>query len=293
MSPRELLKYQWRSDKFIEKYINGDVFELTSGRIVKLIYSESIVQLIQAKEPESLRGRILLTTENESLRFSDLNKTPEFGGKGKNFGVQIELRQIESFNKALDEYKVIPLKIGNRTYDVLELQKTQGIPKSDFHFVDRMKKEIVWISHKDGKRAFDFQQYSGITEVGIHDDKEVKDFIEAVRRKFPNGIDRATTVARKIDNRKIKMKAIYGIQFGGPFGRHNVTVLLQGDLTLAKSGNMFSVDAFNVHPNGDDLNGEYEPVLMATYKGDRDGEGVKGARFTISPIKARKINEMI
>lgn len=266
---------------------------MTDGRKLKLIFSEPILKLIQDKYPESLRGRILLAEDGNYYRFSDLNKTAEFGGKGKGFGVQIEIRQIESFNKALDEFKVIPIKLGARIYDVLELQKTPGIPKSDFHFIDRNKKEVVWISHKDGKRAFDFQQYSGVSEQGIHNDPEVKDFIETVKQKFPDGIDRATTVARKINNRRVKMRSIYGIDFGEAFGKQNVTVLLQGDLKLEKEGNNFTINAFNVHLNGDDLTGEYEPVLMCSYKGDRDSEGVKGGRFSISPIKARKINEFV
>lgn len=242
---------------------------------------------------DQLRGPILSANDGKHYRFSDLNKTKEFGGKGKGWGVEIEQRQIEAFNKALDNFKVIPIEIGNKTYDVLELQKTPGIPKSDFHFIDSMKKEIVWISHKDGKRAFDFQQYSGISEREIHDEKEVKDFIETVKQKFPKGIDRSTTVARKIENRKIKMRAIYGVDYGGAFGKQNVTLLAQGDLKLEKSGNTFKIDAFRVHLNGTDLVGEYEPVLMCSYKGDRDQEGVKGGRFTISSIKARKINDFV
>ncbi len=293
MAPAELFKYQWRIDRFIDKFRNEEEFELTDGRKVKLIFSEITLQLIQDKYLDQLRRPILSADDGNHYRLSDLNKTAEFGGKGKGWGVQIELKQIESFNATLDNYKVVPIEIGNKQYEVLELQKTPGIPKSDFHFINAMKKEIVWISHKDGKRAFDFQQYSGVSERGIHEDKEVKDFIETVKQKFPKGIDRATTVARKISNNKIKMRSIYGVDYGGSFGKQNVTLLTQGDLKLEKVGDHFKIDAFHVHLNGDDLLGEYEPVLMCSYKGDRDQEGVKGARFTISPIKARKINDWI
>lgn len=293
MAPSQLFKYEWRVIKFTQKYIDNDVFEFVDGRKLKLIFSENILKLIQDKYPESLRGQILLAEDGKYYRFSDLNKTAEFGGKGKNYGVQIEERQIENFNKALDEFKVIPIKLGNDTYEVLELQKTPGQPKSDFHFLSKMRREIAWISHKDGKRAFDFSQYSGITEQGISDNPEVKDFIEAVKTKFPKGIDRATTVARKIESKKIKMRSVYGNQYGGPFGRQNVTCLLQGDIKLEKSGNNFKIDAYHVHLNGDDLDGEFEPVLMCSYKNDRSQNGVASARFSISPIKSRKINEMI
>ena len=293
MSPAELFKHSYRVDKFIDKYCNEKAFELTDGRKLKLIFSDYVLKMIQDKNQESLRGQILLAEDGKYYRLSELNKSKEFGGRGKGWGVDIETRQIESFNKALDEHKVIPIKIGTDVYDVLELQKTPGIPKSDFHFISKIHKEIAWISHKDGKRSFDFSQYSGITETGIENDKEIKDFIETVKNKFPDGIPRATTVARGIDNKKIKMRSVYGINFGGAFGRQNVTVLLQGDIKLEKDGHNFKINAYHVHLNGDELVGEYEPTLLCTYKGDRSQNGIKGARFSISPKNSRKVNEWV
>ena len=38
---------------------------------------------------------------------------------------------------------------------------------------------------------------------------------------------------------------------------------------------------------------EFEPVLMALYKGDRSNFGVTGARFAIQPMGSRKITQMV
>lgn len=196
--------------------------------------------------------------------------------------------QIKNFNKI-----TIPLKIDNKIYHISDIFKTPGTPKSDFHFVNDNNEETVWISHKYGRKASDFQQWGGVTEKEILVEKETQDFINTVQSKFPNGITRATTIARKITNDNLKMKSIYGIDYGKEFGRQNVQLVIQGNMELHANNGYYSVNATSVHVNGDPMIKDYEPALMCTYRSDRKQFNIPYARFTISPIGGRKITELI
>ena len=47
------------------------------------------------------------------------------------------------------------------------------------------------------------------------------------------------------------------------------------------------------HNNGSTLPSEYEPVLMAIYKGERNNYGIKNARLVISAIGGRTKKQMV
>jgi hypothetical protein len=41
------------------------------------------------------------------------------------------------------------------------------------------------------------------------------------------------------------------------------------------------------------MTGDYEPVFMAIYKGDRSDFGIKGTRVVIAPVGSRKVTSII
>ena len=47
------------------------------------------------------------------------------------------------------------------------------------------------------------------------------------------------------------------------------------------------------HSNGSTLPPEYQPVLMAIYKGERNNYGIKNARLVISAIGGRTNKQMV
>jgi hypothetical protein len=122
---------------------------------------------------------------------------------------------------------------------------------------------------------------------------ETQNFIKDVRSKFGIIMPRATTVARKISSSLLKKMSVYGNQFGQALGRQNVSILLQGPIKVKKVGNFYELDANNVHLNGDEITGGFEPVFMAMYKGDRSNFGIRGARFVIQSLESRKVTEFI
>jgi hypothetical protein len=189
----------------------------------------------------------------------------------------------------------VPIKVKNKTYRAAKCVKTKGVPKSDFSILDESGNEIMWLSHKEGSTARDFQQWGGMTEANIQNHKEAQKFIKQVQEMFPDGIPNATTVAKMIKDDNLKKMSIYGVDYkaGAPLGLQNVSVVLQGPVKLKKNGNAWSFTANHAHDNGEDIHGDFEPVMMAIYKGDRSNFGVQGARFAIQPKGSRKVTQWL
>ncbi len=296
LTPASLCEYDWRIKVFLKIYGDEKPFEFVQGPKRILVYSKQVYDLIAHKKIAQLQGEIFLGKNGKPYSIKDLKMTKDFQDY---VGFGTEVKEIKSTVVQLQEAKtkiasgIVPIVIGSGTYEVTSIQKTPGSPKSDFHFINQMNREIVWISHKDGKKAIDFQQWSGMTESGIEDEKEVQDFITAVKLIYPLGIDQGKTVARKIHEKNLRLKSVYGVGYGGPYGKQNVTLVAQGPIDIKASGKYYKICSNHVLVNGEDPKGDYEPVMMAMYKGDRSQFGVKGARFTIQPIGSRKINDFI
>jgi len=247
------------------------------------------------------KNEIVISNGKIDIPLNSLVKNHEFGGKGAGGSLAAEetaIRQTrEAIENAISENKgPINIKCGTKIYkNIVGVEKTEGTPKSDFHLIDSDKKAVVWISHKDGARAKDFQQWGGISERKepmIFGHKETQKFIADLKKTFPTGLPPATTLYRHIKDENLKMLSVYGNQFGGKMGEQNVTVLLQGPVKLTKSGTNYILDSNHVHYNGQSVDGDgYDPVFMAIYKGDRSDAGVKGTRIVISPVGGRKGTE--
>lgn len=298
----ELRKRPERASIFVRKLKEQSPFELKNGKKVKAKLEKGMEKLILTGTKLQVEKLLFTDGKGNTFKLSDVVKTIEFGGKGAGSGTAKEDAALEELRKQILQTKKtlgkadIPIKVGSKTYKVADVVSTPGTPKSDFHLVDINGKELVWISHKDGTTEKHFQQWGGMSlrvEPLIHNHPESQKFVEDMKRIYPKGIPTATTVARKIKNKKLKMMAIYGNEFGSEFGRQNTTLMLQGDVVLKKKGSYYEITAYHAHLNGEDMKGGYEPVFMAIYKGDRSDMGIKGARVVIAPIGCRKINEMV
>ena len=199
-------------------------------------------------------------------------------------------KQIES-ELAENDLMELSIKIDRVYYNVAKAVTTPGTPKSDFHLLNFEDDEVVWISHKDGSKAKDFQQWGGMSEraeANIANHIESKNFIADVKSRFGTVMPVATTVSRKISSPKLAGMSIYGNKFGGALGRQNVTILLQGPVKLVKKMGYYELTSNHTSVNGDIMTGGYAAVFMAIYKGDRSNFGIKGARFAIQPEDSRK-----
>lgn len=303
LSPKELQKNGARLQTFIRKYETGQKFVPVRGEwnnpTIELEVEEEKLEMLKRGEfPKAFK-----TKDGKVIAWSHLEKTNEFGGRGAGFSTRDEDIALGEINamlaKMLNGNAEVELVIGDKTVNVAKFVSTPRNPKSDFHAVDATGNEVAWLSHKKGSKAKDFGQWGGMSDremkVVYANMPEARDeigqFVKDVIDKYPDGaIPRKTTLARKITNGKLRGVAIYGNAFGGERGQQNVDLVLQGDPKF--DGNRL-VATGSAHTNGEKLEGEFEPVLMAIYKGDRDNFGVKGARFSIYPAGGRKITEWI
>ena len=252
------------------------------------------------------RGTISLptgVTGSGVVRLSQLYKDSAFVTRTQNTNAKEDL-QIRSVRQQLEKIKekigsdFIKLKVGNNTYEVTEVESTPGTPKSDMNFIGKNGVKLGFCSLKSGVTARSIQQWGGTSvrfEPIIAADPEVQAFVKTAKEMFPTEIPQGTTVARKISNQKLRMQAIYGSGYGGSFGINNVDVVLQGTVRI----NSISPTEYKItgsamtHNNGSTLPSEYEPVLMAIYKGERNNYGIKNARLVISAIGGRTKKQMV
>lgn len=307
LSPKEMIKYDWRVEVFLRKYKSKNkkerTFDLAKGGKATFVYQPKIAQIIARRNQSELRDVRLLGDDGKEYRLSALEKTAEFGGKGAGSGTAKEDIELASLRKQLNDIRIktamgyVPIKVGRKVYNVADAESTPGVPKSDFHLLDPNGKECVWISHKDGKSPKDFQQWGGISkrsEPTIFNHKEVQAFIKDLKTTYPDGLPRATSLYRKIKDKKLKYLSVYGNQYGRALGRQNTSILIQGPVKLVKKGKVYQFESNHIHFNGDSVDSlGFEPVLSAIYKGDRSDAGVKGTRIVIMPIQGRKFKGTI
>lgn len=295
LSPNQLLKYDWRVSTFLDKYKSGDHFELVDGRKVQIIFDESAYHAIESKDVSRLL-KLRLTDGRNIYSLSSFKKTYEFGGKpdGTHAGAKTEEYEINSINQQLNVIKdgrcSIPIHIRDGTISVARCIKTNGTPKSDFTLLDENDYEVGWISHKKGSTCKDFQNWSGMTQPAIRDHIETQEFISQIRNLYQDEMPKATTVAKPIKSLDLQNLAVYGINYiNSTLSSQNVTMVLQGPITILPFGDIWQFNANHVHYNGDTLQGDYEPVFMAIYKGDRNNFNIKGARFSIQSKGCRNV----
>lgn len=304
LSSSELLKpgREYRALVLVKKIENKEPITLNNGTKVVIKKSQQIIDILKDKNHTSqqLNKLIFLDTNNNQIKLTDIQKTAEFGGKGERSTVEKEDMALKELNDQINLIKLknkigyVKIQIKNKVYDVDFAQSTPGTPKSDFHLIDLNGKECIWISHKDGKSARDFQQWGGISqkkELKIFNSHETQKFISDLKSQYPNGLPNATSLYRKITDDRIKMMSIYGNEYGNSYGRQNVSIVMQGPIKLVQKQNAYVMTANHVHYNGEKIDGDFEPVFLAVYKGDRSDAGILGTRITISPIGGRRAVE--
>lgn len=302
LSASELRKYDWRPEVFIRKLQEQSPFEISGGQKVILVAPKNAEKILRSGSVKELNDLKFGDTKGNIYKLTDFVKNQDFGGKGERGGTIKEDRALSSLRDQIEEAKkkqkssTINVKIKNKTYKVYDAASTPGTPKSDFHLLNVNNEEVVWISHKDGRTEKDFQQWGGMSqrsEPAIYSHQEVQSFIRDLKNLYPDGLPNATTLARKIKDDRLKNMSVYGNEFGGSYSRQNVTITLQGNISLTQSGQNYELTAYHTHVNGEELQGGYEPCFMAIFKGDRSDFGVKGTRIVIAPIGSRKITNFI
>ena len=311
LSPAELAKRN-NFTLFVNRIKTNGYFTINEGNGQRVQITQKFAyqlnSLADLEKFKDNRNSVILptgSTGSSSIRLSQLYKDDAFKTRKGNPNAKEE-EQIKLVREQLEKIKekigsdFIKLRVGSNTYEVTEVEKTPGFPepKSDMNFIGRNGVRLGFCSLKSGVTARSIQQWGGTSvrfEPIIAADPEVQAFVKTAKEMFPTEIPQGTTVARKISNQKLKMQGIYGSGYGGSFGINNVDVVMQGTASI----NSISPTEYKIigsamtHNNGSTLPPEYEPVLMAIYKGERNNYGIKNARLVISAIGGRRITQMV
>ena len=309
LSPNELSKRN-NFTVFVNRIKTNGYFTLNEGYGKRVQITQKFAyQLKSLQDLEKFkdsRGSVILptgSTGSSSIRLSQLFKDDAFKTRTGNPTAKEE-EQIKLVREQLEKIKqkigsdFVKLRVGKNTYEVTEVEKTPGTPKSDMNFIGRNGVRLGFCSLKDGATAGAIQQWGGASvsrEPLIAAHPEVTAFVEAARKMFPKEIPQGTTVAREISDQKLRMQGIYGSGYGGSLGVNNVDVLLQGSVKInsINSTEYQITGSAMTHSNGSTLPPEYQPVLMAIYKGDRSDYGIKNARINLYSKSGRTKRQMI
>lgn len=192
--------------------------------------------------------------------------------------------------------------------------------KADFALIDKRGKEILYVSHKQGKTASAFQQYGGVSEKSgtpgnpglIMDDPEVQQFFDDLYTFYeddkmglkqysnnPFGSGRLNKrIYRYLGDPTLISRSVYGPDFGRPFGPDNVHLLGQGEFIftpiVSPDGDITFQLTFSgpMEINGvttpfTERNNPYRAIIMARYTSGRKvvsrrGD-IPGVRCVIAP----------
>lgn len=239
-----------------------------------------------------------LNGRNAELTFpNDFLKDASLGGKGAGSGTAAEDAALTAFRLELEKclehenQAEIKIKVGGRVVEVSGIESTPGTPKSDFHLVNAMGQEVAWLSHKDGTKASQFQQYGGLTadwNKHYSNNKDVEAFIKQVQELKPDGLQRGDSYWRYVKDKKVAQLTIWGPDFGKGRGRNNVDEFHQGTMKLKKSGSVYEITSVHKEINGavasKSGSGNYTPIYVARFTSDRGfnkGGGIKNARVGV------------
>jgi hypothetical protein len=264
----------------------------TQEDLLKLFTDQNLTLLTIAKPgQEGARSGQLLTyivqDENQNQHSIVLGKGKGFGVKDENLAIEDLTQQISSLVASGNGDHII-LDINGNKQKIDGIKSTPGFPKSDFEFTYKGK-SVLFISHKAGTTAKDYQQYGGTTcasgqNVCAH--PEVVSFADKIKSMWPE-MPPGKSVYRKIKDPLLKKYSLFGSDFGKPFGANNVDALYQGHMKLIpiSAPNEYVIKAAHVTFNGDVPSGPYEPILYGRFSGSRGGNhGVKNLRTGILPL---------
>ena len=268
----DLTKDPSRGEMFLAKIRGEEEFATTKG-LVK-IKKDELDKFTDGMKKSGFSASV--ATSKGTLKYpKDFYKTGEFGGRGKGSGVAavnaaLKLAQnslVKVLEKAKDPY--IMLRVGNRTVQCAAIISTPNPggrdPKSDFAIVDPKGEMVAHISHKAGRKATDFQQYGGVTD--LPGEAEITAFMQTALKIKPNGLESCDTFYRKLKSDKTANKSIYGVDYGKKAVTvNNVDEFHQGTMNFVKRGKNYIITSLHKGVVGDvPRNNPYEPILVARY----------------------------
>lgn len=279
-----------RLDKFFDKIKKKEGFLTKKG--------EAIIKDPAPDKDEFIQKgyKQVFNTNKGQIKYpSDFLKGPDFDGKGKGSGTAAEDRFLNMFRTELEDAMAkdaggaLPMIVGGRPLLVSGVGQPSGTPKADFFLLDDKGEQCAWLSHKDGRKSNDFQQYGGLTPRGTKNvfkqSIQVNSFIDKLKELFPNGMKSGDSVKRDInintDGKNIVLRSIYGIDYQtGLKGRglNNIDEFHQGEMKIIKRKDRYIIKSNHSAQHGFIPRDDYKCILYARYSSDMNHFGITSCR---------------
>lgn len=233
-------------------------------------------------------------------------------------------KEIDNLSDKLSDDEGVVLKIAGQDYIVFfaTLAKQTGSSKADITLNGWKTKDyskldpkirigekhpVVWISHKKGTSANDFQNWGGISERNerkIASKKATKEFVEKITETLAeNPAKQGDLYTMEISDNEIKYLSVFGRDWKRGslnYGPNNVNVVIQGNVDLVFTGQydhylnrpIYKIKANHVIENFgtvgsfypfDNKTSDYNAVFAMRYASDRSNAKLPNARLGIYP----------
>lgn len=287
------------ADRHARNYVKsriGQTLVLAIGLLTLQPNTELIIT--DYTEIENIHHVKVTDGSNEyTIRNSNFYK-PDIGRAGKNPTIAENVYLNELSNriqvaKMQMSCTYITVHTTHGSIDISDVAKVPGVPKADFVLLYPNNQPSFFISHKAGKDTNDFQQFGGVSK--FSNNQIVINFKNAVTNEYPNGIEVKRTVGALLkteldDHRDLAQRAMYGYDFGGPYGKNNVHEIHQGDIILVQNNYGYNLVSNHIFTNGtipDIIN----LMIYARFASDRNDLGLKNTRILIGPSNGRKVDK--
>jgi hypothetical protein len=297
LSVAELIKYDWRLRRFIEKYVKHEQFVLVGGTKTNLLFEEEIFNKMLTGRYTDLVGLSFTDAKipSRTYRITSFKKTTEFGGVEHTLtlGINDELREVNSINNQLNEIrsttgeKTVPIKIKLQNYQVLQASKSENHIVA---LIDENQEMLTVLSHRPGTTPRTVEWLS-ITTPEINGHHEVQYFIDSIKKKYQEGMKTpGTVVGYRIHDVELKKQMVYGVEYGNlNYSVNNVAMVLQGPVRVYRDASSWSLTAPKHYDNGDPVIGSYQPILVAYFDERAADFGMSDTKIVCVPIAARNV----
>jgi len=270
------------------KDLAAEMAYLQSGEDANNKFEKAIcfVTFLMGRKPEAIFWSPKDSLKKETIALQNIQS--QFSKlKGPNESVNLVVRG-EMYNST-----------GLKEVEMEGADKVDGVPKADF-VLEIKGDPAIYISHKDGKSAKDFQQYGGISNCADH--PFVRDFLDTIRDKFgkdaKNWPENEFAIVIPPEYIDLGIRSIFGnlaTTSNREWSIDNVQVVMQGAIEFQPAGEPFE-NGYVINPTGHAMYNpsitggklgmtQSDPYWPALYVSMRTGQGgtfgFTNARFGI------------
>lgn len=226
------------------------------------------------KAPDSVEKRTIDLTQNTLNQLKSVSGV----GRGAKAGIDIEIEGYGIISNVATASKV-PQRVNNRE------------AKADIVLKDVNNKPLFYISHKAGGGAKAFQQYGGISKKAgtrsnpglMYNDPETQAYLNDIWKLYQDALGGAPQygeanpfdsngnlkygrIYRFVQSPTLINRAVFGPDYGGPFGIDNVNLIGQGNFIFKPYMNSEQDIAVKLRFNNFDINGDLTEFVEGDYR---------------------------